>query len=162
MKNNKGTTIVELLAGSFIFTIIAVSVFTLMVSVVSLYSKSNDLSEINFIFDNVSKIMLNDVNNARKIAISETELKIIGQDSITYKIHDGIPQKSVNNSDYYPIFEKGYYKNKTLNLEYYDKNYEQIIKVKENLEVFIIRLIILSKDNVTSTRDYAVRPLGLG
>ena len=156
LKNKKGMTLVEAVAGIMVFAVIAATVTTILVSVSKAYVKSNDLAETNLLLNNLSREVLSELRSASGVTVSGSKIKIrTGSKTVLYSVENGFLYR-----DETPVFDEKYYNGKTMALAYYAD--EQETEISPNPDEFIVRVKILSADNrVTISRDYAVKPLGL-
>ena len=60
--NSKGMTLIELLVGLFVFSIIAVSVLTVLVSSLGAYMRARDYAEVNTLMDNLSALVMDSIS----------------------------------------------------------------------------------------------------
>lgn len=160
VKNKKGMTLMELIVGMLVFFIIAISVTAALPSILGAYTKSNDLAEINTIFNSLTLEMLNDLSDASYVAVSEPTLTIkTNKKTVVYDIGTG-DYSGLLLKDGKPVLDISYYKGKTVNLKYYDENGDILSGVAA--QAVVVRMILLSGDGeIMATRDYASKPLGL-
>ena len=145
LKNKKGMTLVEVVISLIIMSLIAVSVSQLMVSFTTLYARVNSIAETNTIFDNISNEILNDLREAKSVAINGDEIRIQKQmTTVKYDVHDERVRR--NGAD---VFKKEFYKNKTVGLSF-----------EENTGT-VTFTIFLTSDGAEIDRSYVVRPLGM-
>ena len=86
--DTRGITLVELLVGLVVFSIVAIAVLTVMVSSLGAYIRARDLSEINTLMDSLSALVMDDVISATELApgLSENEFTITTVYEIKYFI----------------------------------------------------------------------------
>ena len=159
LNSKSGMTLVEVLVGMLVFAILATCVTWILIPITKFYTQTNDLSETNLLLDNLSDQMLDDLWGAIDVAASGTSLTIrTNADTVVYDI--GIDEnEGLLCKDERPIFERKYYKGKTINLEYLDTEENPISGTAPS--AFIIRITLLSDGTAVESRDYAAKPLVL-
>lgn len=172
LKNKNGMTMIELIVGMLVFSIIAISASTILVPTLRAYAKANDLAEINTLLDNLSAEVLDDISRATEVTITNTgiapdtntEIKIkTNVNTVTYDATSGLLCM-----DGTPVLHEDYYKGKTVRLECYkdDKSvplYDLTTSDGTLPSTFYVRMTLFSSEgNVMASRDYAVNLFLLG
>ena len=149
-------TLVEAIAGILIFAIIAASATTILASVSRAYVKANDLAEANVLLNSLSSVILTDLRYTSGVTVSGSEIEIkTGSGTVVYDVEDGLLYR-----DERPVFDRQYYKGKTIAMEYYADDGES--EAEENPIKFIVRIKLFSESKALMvSRDYATRPLVL-
>ena len=159
LRNKKGMTLVEVLVGMLVFTILVTLITWILVPITRFYTQTNDLAETNLLLDNLSNQMLDDLWGAVDVAASGTELTIrTNADTVVYDIGTDNNEGLICKDDR-PILDRKYYKGKTINLEYLDTDEKLISGTAPS--AFLIRITLLSDGAIVASRDYAVKPLVL-
>ena len=155
LRNKKGVTLIELIVGMVLFTIITTSITAVMVPMLRNYAKANELAECNTLLDNVANQIISDISVATA-PVAHTEfadiisITVDSPGDVTYTVIDGLLQKNGA-----PVLAKSYYKNKSVSFS---------CKPAASAEgtAYILTVIIISDtDGEMIRRDYAVRPLVL-
>lgn len=169
--NKKGMTLIELIAAMLVFTVIATTVTTVLVSITKVYIKANDLAESNLLLDNLSAELMEDLTSATDIEFSDT---INDAKALTVVTGKGKTVYDFNSEGYLTrdygsgpvlVLDKGYYKNKTAGVSYGYADASPLTNGSIQKAEMLFTLTIYTDDNGTSipmvSRTYAVKPLGL-
>ena len=144
----------EILVGSLMFALIAVTVTAVLAPMMLTFMKANDLAEYNKLLDNVGNIIVSDINRASEA------LPVSGENSVAITVSAGntvvytAPGGSLlRNGD--PVFPAGFYKGKTVSFD-----------VRETTPGYTVTVTVSligrpAAVGVTLERDYSVRPLML-
>jgi prepilin-type N-terminal cleavage/methylation domain-containing protein len=143
VSNQKGVTLIELVVGMFLLSLIIGAASIVLVPTMAAYDAANNLAEVNTLLDNLANEIVNEMNRATEIVILDDSIRI--NDFIEYGVNDDglLYRNSVNN----PVFEKEFYKNKTVDLEF-----------SESGVVYTVEITI---QPLGRSREYAVSPIGL-
>ena len=113
-KSKKGLTLMELIVGMLMFSIIGVAVSLTLAPTLMAYTRANDFAEYNTLLDNVANQIINDLSQL-------TQTPVIAQDDITittskvkvrYFIENGILMKEIAGNVPWPVFADDFYKRK--------------------------------------------------
>ena len=166
-QDKRGISLVEIMVGMLIFSIISMTIIVIMFPTLNSINKTKDLSEMGIFADNISAQIINDTKMANIIELSkESEpgdtLTLVNQEhTIVYKVIDGRIKRNYDaqkNEDGAMIFNdlvsSKYYENKGVEV-----SYEAIIS--ETVTVGCkVKLKILNKEKETAiTREYSVLSL---
>lgn len=159
-----GVTIIEIIVGMLLFSVIAMSISSILVPVLRTYANANELAEMNTLLDNLANEITSDFASARSITFSGPEENMTATvDSVfTYAVDRGILFKNIT-----PVLPANYYKRKTVTVTYYDASgYGDVAwtasppSVTSSTSSYIISITLLNGDgNPMISREYAVRPL---
>lgn len=165
LKNKKGITMIEMVVGMLVFSIIAISVTTILVPVLNAYSKANDLAEINTLLGNLSAEILDDLARSTSATVSDSGTKLTittNANTIVYDI-----DAATGETDGFlcrngiAVLHEGFYKNKTVSVEYCDSD-GATLSDGDVPAKFYVRLTLTSSEGTTmASRDYAVNLLRL-
>lgn len=176
LKNKHGMTMIELIVGMLVFSIIAISVSTILVPTLRAYAKANDLAEINTLLDNLSAEILDDISRADKVTLSggSTNLRIeTNVNTVIYDIGASAPNEGLLCRDGTPVLHEDYYKGKTVRLECYQDDKSALLDdgtishdtISDGTmpSTFYVRMTLISSEgNDMASRDYAVNLFLLG
>ena len=161
MRNKKGVTLLEIVVGLMIMSVLAVTAASLVMPVMRVYVNANELAEYNALLDNVANKMVRDLSLA---AITEPQ-GLGTADDITITTNTGILHYTISNGsggneagvllrNNTPVFSKLHYRNKSVSFV--------VTAPVPNERAYILSLTVSSDDSTTSiNREYAVRPLTL-
>lgn len=157
LKSKRGTTLMELIIGMVISVIIASYVSAILAPMLTVFNRSNDLAEVNTLFDNISEEMINDFSRATAITVASDGRSVnisTGYGEVLYDRLDGGVDNELRRNNIL-VFAKDYYKRKHLSV--------QIISVSNNINApFTLRISVANRNNEPlASRDYAVSPLFL-
>ena len=62
VKNKKGLTLMELIVGILMFSIISVAISMLLAPILSSYARANDFAEYNALLDNIANQIIDDIS----------------------------------------------------------------------------------------------------
>lgn len=148
LKSKKGMTLVELLAGMLIFTIIAAASSVILSSMLKASIKANDLAEYSVLLDNAANQMISDMSEAASLDIGSSTITINNPNNIEYTIGEGGDLQR-NGS---PVFSEEYYKNKKIGFTCKDLDNG----------AYVLTVVLIGSDEAELiSRDYAVKPLAL-
>lgn len=162
LKNKSGTTLMELIIGMVISVIIAAYVSAILAPMLTVFNRSNDLAEVNALFDNISEEMINDFSRATAITVDHDNDSVTistGYGDVVYTNLSGgtgndILKRGTTPSNGIPVFAEGYYKRKHLIVE--------ILPNGNITDSFTLNLSVNnSKEELLAERVYAVSPLFL-
>lgn len=124
IKNKQGLTLVEVVVGFLIFTILFMGVSAVLVPTLNTYAKANDMAELTTLMNTASAEITNDlsqsVRNAEISGSGNDEIKIyVGGNVIDYRVTTGgIIERSFNGNTPAPIFDERYYKGKSVDMSF--------------------------------------------
>ncbi len=170
-QDKRGISLVEIMVGMLIFSIISMTIIVIMFPTLNSINKTKDLSEMGIFADNISAQIINDTKMANIIELSkESEpgdtLTLVNQEhTIVYKVIDGRIKRNYDaqkNEDGAMIFNdlvsSKYYENKSVNV-----SYDTITKVVGTKTITLgckIKIEVLNKEGETAiTREYSVLSL---
>ena len=165
--NKKGLTLIELIMAMLVMTIIMIAVTSAFLPTLKAYEKANDLAEVNTLLDNISTLILNDVNRAVEIPDPNPDPNIapgINVDfslktsvSIIYYRDEGVVRRRVQGFGDEALLPNQYYKFRR------GENVFSVTKMEleENAGVATLTLAITSVDGWSRERTYTARPIGL-
>ena len=170
-QDKRGISLVEIMVGILIFSIISMTIIVIMFPTLNSINKTKDLSEMGIFADNISAQIINDTKMANIIELSkESEpgdtLTLVNQEhTIVYKVIDGRIKRNYDaqkNEDGAMIFNdlvsSKYYENKSVNV-----SYDTITKVVGTKTITLgckIKIEVLNKEGETAiTREYSVLSL---
>jgi len=154
LKNKKGMSLMEILVGTLMFALIAVTVTAVLAPMMLTFMRANDLAEYNKLLDNVGNIIVSDISRASE-ALPES-----GENSAVITVSTGntvvytAPAGSLlRNGE--PVFPAGFYKGKTISFN-----------VSKTTPGYTVTVTVSSAGRpaaVASTleRDYSALPLML-
>jgi len=170
LKNKKGLTLLELIVGLLIFSIIAVAVSTTLAPTLFAYMRANHFAEYNTLLDNLANQIISDISQANSlIDTNELDVLITGTgDQITistptrvirYTVNAGILQKATGNGDYFDVFSRDFYNRKDLSIRL-----NQVDNSGGSIGTAYILTVRLRENSTPGStfeieREYAVRPL---
>jgi len=153
-KNKKGMSLMEILVGSLMFALIAITVTAVLSPMMLTYMRANDLAEYNKLLDNVGNIIVSDLSRASEA------LPVSGENSVVITVSRGNTVEYtayggslLRNGD--PVFPAGFYKGKTVSFD-----------VSETTPGYTVTVTVSSTGRpaavgVTLERDYSALPLML-
>ena len=185
LKCKKGLTLIELIVGIVMFSIIAIAISTALAPTLFSYMRANDFAEYNALLDNIANQMINDlsqstdkpvfddtagaggwaIDNSGRLTIT-TNIRVI-----TYSLRQadvrvidnigGVLQKEGINTDgdleFFDVFSEDFYKRKSLSFMLED--------VPGTVPAYTLTLRLRENSNLGNifeiSREYAVRPLML-
>jgi len=179
-KNKKGMTLMELIVGMIMFSIIAVSVSMALAPTLFAYMRANDFAEYNALLDNIANQIVGDLTLATKTPIFDEDTQTLTISTrgrmVTYQVNDGVLQRlrevrgDREDDDgeplddefiYDDVFSRDFYKRKELEIELTLPN-------DPDANTFILTIRLTSTATMASTgqgftidREYLVRPLML-
>ena len=176
--NNKGMTLIELLVGLFVFSVIAVAVLTVLVSSLGAYMRARDYAEVNTLMDNLSALVMDEISGMTpNPPLAESEppdekdgdvRTIFTTRYIVYSIHEADPphdtrrilmwEREVDDGSgtrvRAPVLESNFYR--TISLD------DAEIDVDEDKGIVTLTLTVTPGNRGTPiTRSYTARPVGL-
>jgi type II secretory pathway pseudopilin PulG len=156
LKNKKGMTLIEIIVGSLLFTLLVATVFTVLSPMMLAYSRANSLAEYNMVLDEVGNRIISDMAQASAVTPGTDTLGLtINSVQVTYSIGvaDGLLYRQTG-TDPIPVFHPDFYRGKQVNFT--------VTGASPN---FTLAVTIDSPSGgrgvsgATITREYAVRPL---
>jgi prepilin-type N-terminal cleavage/methylation domain-containing protein len=151
--NQKGITLSELIVTMLVMSIIMLAVTTVFLPMYNAYVNANEMAEINALFNTISALVMDDVENAGEIDDSTFTLKYGGAPSITYTVDAAEGFLRRNGS---LILEPGYYRNKRVDID--------IVSMPLS-GTCTVTLSIYNREGDPSldaiTRSYVARPIGM-
>ena len=186
LKSKKGFTLMELIVGILMFSIIAIVVSTALSPTLFAYMRANDFAEYNSLLDNIANQIINDLNQSTEEprfiaatggapvppggwAVDNTRRLVITTNTrtIAYTIRNtqpgagGVLQREGVNAtgvaQLFDVFSEDFYKRKSVSFAFAQPD------PTEN--VFILTIRLRENSNLGNIfeidREYAVRPLML-
>jgi len=104
-RDNYGLTLVELIVGLAIFSIVTASAMSIFAPMMRIMIRTNEISEYNTLFDNTAKIIINDLTRATatprwavvqigeppdEVTVNQLQMTIGFPNAVTYHILDGV------------------------------------------------------------------------
>ena len=160
LKSKKGLTMVELIIGMVILSIIISMATAVMAPMMQFQRQANELAEQNALLDNLANQIVHDMSKAiDKPAQSGNEITIPigtgGGGNITYTLIEGIIWRQQVDDNYnVPLLPDGFYRNFIVTVM-------DINQVPDANGTAYLLTLELSNDRRTFTRDYAVRPIAI-
>ena len=155
LKKKKGLSLMEILVGSLMFALIAVTVTSVLAPMMLAYSRANDFAEYNTLLDIVGNRIANDMAQASEIRQENNPLIMVVRGSvITYTVDgNGVLLTSIGDNDLSPVFPPRFYRGKTIDFS-----------IDETAPGYTIEVTIgpatgQAAIGSTISRQYAVRPL---
>ena len=170
-QDKRGISLVEIMVGMLIFSIISMTIIVIMFPTLNSINKTKDLSEMGIFADNISAQIINDTKMANIIELSkESEpgdtLTLVNQEhTIVYKVIDGRIKRNYDGQKdeggtkiFNDLVSSKYYENKSVNV-----SYDTITKVVGTKTITLgckIKIEVLNKEGETAiTREYSVLSL---
>ena len=169
-EDSKGISLVEIMVGMLIFSIISITIIVIMFPTLNSINKTKDLSEMGIFADNISVEITNEIKMANTIEITkdsnEDTLTIVNQEhTVVYKTIDGRIKRNYDaqkdedgNLIFSDLVSSKYYENKGVKV-----HYEAITKTLNEKSVTVgctLKLEILNREKETAiTREYSVLSL---
>ena len=144
----------EILVGSLMFALIAITVTAVLSPMILTFMRANDLTEYNKVLDNVGNIIVSDISRASEALPASGEnnvaITVSNGNTVVYTAPGG---SLLRNGE--PVFPPGFYKNKTVSFE-----------VSQTTPGYTVTVTVSSEGRpaavgVTLERDYSVLPLML-
>lgn len=183
IKNEKGITLVEIMVGLLIFSIVTTIVIMIMYPTLSTISKTKQLAEYGMIADDILSEISNDIRKTKptekigedsityiqlsKIDESDTEFKVLSVTTtenlkVTYIVDQSDKKLKRNYNDEKDSENKFVY-NDVLPIRYYDNmqlniKYEYLKDESNNIKGCKVIIQIGKTDRDFITREYAVVP----
>ena len=160
-QDKRGISLVEIMVGMLIFSIISITIIVIMFPTLNSINKTKDLSEMGIFADNISAEIINDIKMANSIESGDTLTLVNQEHTIVYKVIDGRIKRNYDGQKdeggtkiFNDIVSSKYYENKGVEV-----SYEAIIS--ETVTVGCkVKLKILNKEKETAiTREYSVLSL---
>ena len=154
LKSKEGMTLTELIVGMVLFAIVAAAASAMLVPMLRIYTKANNLAECNTLLDNVANQIIGDLLESTKEPEWDNDhpsitVTIDDPGDVLYTIGDGVLLKNGE-----PVLKKNFYKGKSVSF----------ICAREGTTDKSYRLTVIitsDRDGEMIRRDYAVRPLVL-
>ena len=154
LKRKKGITLIEIIIGSLLFALVAVTVTTVLTPMLMTFSIANDLAEYNLLLDNIGNQIAGDMSQASEINFTGDTLIInTSSGEIIYSTTDGLLVRSISGEPVNPVFAADFYKGKTVSFTVSgtSPNYTLHLTINPATGPGTTAAVI--------TRDYAVQPL---
>jgi type II secretory pathway pseudopilin PulG len=158
LKNKKGMTLMELIVGSMMFAIIAITVTSVLSPMLRAYVRANDIAEYNTLLDSVANRIISDLSESiyPPIISGNNQVTIRKPHNVIYTVPASGDNAGILHRDGIPVFSGHYYKNKSVSF-IVTQNTSAGVGVSYTLTVTIIR----DSDGFPIPRNYTVRPLAL-
>ena len=153
--SNKGMSLVELIIGMFIFSVVVTSAIAIMVPILRTMARANQLAEVNPLLDNIANQIIRDLSASTLAPIyddNELFITIDGSDSVEFTIEDDI---LIRNGD--AVLPSQFYKGNALSFTVDEKEDED----NEIGLVYELTIILTDTTGAVFSRTYDVRPLVL-
>ena len=155
--NKKGTSLMEILVGSLMFALLAVTVSTVLTPMIMAMTRANDLAEYNTLLDNVANQITSDITQAiAPLELGQNTITIItNKGTLTYclrneKTNGGILQIIEGENPARDVFSPGFYKHKLIS---FSAEYDE----EKQLYTLTVTVSPETATSPTFTRDYVVR-----
>ncbi|MCL2068964.1 MAG: hypothetical protein FWH00_03605 [Oscillospiraceae bacterium] len=150
LKNKKGVTMVELMAGLMLFTISVSAIGAVLAPMMQVYSRANELAEVSTLLDGAANHLISDLASA-------TAPPQWGGDTVTIEINNTaavytVDTQGVLRKNGSPVLPGSYYRRHTVSFG------------GANAEPGLSELTVTitnTRSGVAVSREYAVRPLML-
>jgi len=168
-RNKKGMTLMELIVGILMFSILSIAVSVILAPVLTSFMRANDFAEYNALLDNIANHLINDISQSTSEPIFEEGVWAQDDDGIfltiftqnrviRYAVMGNILQREGldenNNTVLFDVFSEDFYRRKLVCF---------MIETDENPDItayFIsVRLTERGNAGFEIVRRYAVRPL---
>ena len=180
IKNKKGLTLMELIVGMLMFTIIAITLSVILAPILSAYTRANDFAEYNALLDNIANQIISDLSQSRDLSkeippvinprfIPSTDpeaggwadstggtLTIVTQNRIIYSVEGGILQRNEHD-----VFAADFYKRKHVSFRLVGNPPTPTSPRSYTLTVRLTEAREPGAASFEIQREYAVRPLML-
>jgi len=164
LKNKKGITLVELLVGLLLLSIIVAAAGSTIAPMLKVYSKANEIAEWNTLLDNLANQMVSDLSEMT-VPIedqpgagpwSDNITFTAGWRTITYTVDaNGMLLKSINSAAPHLVLPADFYKRKSVGFSIREE-------VPERAYMLTVSITPpAGETGETISRDYAIRPLVL-
>jgi len=159
LKNKKGMTLMELIVGLLLLSIVVTAAGASLAPMLKVYAKANDIAEWNTLLDTIANHMISDMAEMTvpPATMRDDEIAFTaGLNDISYSVdaNSGVLLKSVNDSVPKAVLTEGYYKRKSVSFS--------CASAGGTSTAYILTITIASESSTeTISRDYAVRPLAL-
>lgn len=171
LKNRKGMTLIELLIGMLIFSIIMAAVSSVFAPTLRVYYSAIELAECNSLLNSLSAEILHDISRAEKksdgsagITASSTSILIhrkTGTIEYGTKVY-GASGKLLLTRNGTPVLGEQFYKGKSLILSFRNPDADKSEISGAFPDSFYVRLTLQRADGTELvTRDYAAAPIGM-
>jgi prepilin-type N-terminal cleavage/methylation domain-containing protein len=165
----KGLTMIELLVGMMVFSIIALSVSAIVVPFMRISSSANDFSENNILLTRISGEIISDMNRAISLTLTTDNVLIIGlgaRGTIVYSVcpDEGLLQNGDSKDRLFNVYDEMFYKGRTVGLQFMDINEYPFLPSADNVDItqpVKLKITLFSGGEPSLSRIYAVNPLGL-
>jgi prepilin-type N-terminal cleavage/methylation domain-containing protein len=153
----KGLTLMEMLMAMLVLSIITVAVSSVFMPVYMIYARANDLSEINTLLDNLSAVIMGDVEDATEVEAAPFKITFGGSPAAVYSIVDESDHPAAVG---YLYRDDGVVEGKVLEPAFY-KGKRVAIAHGEAGGLVTVTLTLYSNGTVMASRSYAARPLAM-
>ena len=151
LHNKKGISLIEILVGSLMFALIAITVTAVIAPMMMAYVRANNLAEYNTLLDSVGNQIVSDLARSTSAPVQMgadvVEITINTDRNIVYTVENG---SLIRNGS--PVFADGFYKGKSINflVEEDKSGYAVVVTVESGGET-----------GMAIERTYTIRPLML-
>jgi len=118
LKNKQGLTLIEVIVGSLLFGLVAITVFTVIAPMMQAFMISNDLAEYNMVLDSVGNKITSEIAQASEVTPVANGVVVTTDAGDTYYYVDGngvLRRTSGNipgdNDEF--VFQPGFYRGKS-------------------------------------------------
>ena len=163
--DRRGVTLVELIVAILVFSVITIAVTSVFAPILRTYDHANNIAEANSLLDNISALIINDIDNAMEVAdssspfLEDSPFTIRTARMVSFYINaDGIMMRSVSDQRA-ELLPKDFYKSRG------DGTVFTIGSASSSFDnltgVVTISLTLRSIDGWELEREYTARPVGL-
>ena len=174
LKSKKGLTLMELIVGILMFTIISITISMLLAPILMSYTRANDFAEYNALLDNIANRIVNDLSQSTMPPVFTPDPGPWAQDDgiflevftnnriIRYALSGGVLQRAdrldaAGDPDLHDVFSEDFYRRKDVSF--------MLEEADENPDFTGYRLTVRLTERRTAGfqiyREYAIRPLML-
>lgn len=174
LKDHRGMSLIELMIGMFVFAVVITATLYIFVPLMDTMVRSNEVAEYNTLFDNVANLIISDISsltlmpggnldlNDGPVSLNTNRLITYDKDSIQDSdtgMREGTIRRNGN-----PLLPERFAGERT------DISFRLALDSDPDIEVVYLLTVSLTRrnprtgeinENLTITRDYAVRPLVL-
>ena len=154
LKNKKGMTLIEIVVGSLLFSMVVITVSAVLAPMMTAYMRANNIAEYNTLMDNIGNMIVSDIAQASEVTPGNPLVLVIQGTEVYYTVENGILQRGDSLTDPYDVFPSGYYRGKAIDFN-----------VEQTPPGYTVSVTVSSPgggvgaSSAVLTRDYAVRPL---
>jgi prepilin-type N-terminal cleavage/methylation domain-containing protein len=163
LADQQGVTMIELIISIVVISIITVAVTTVFSPMLRTFQRAHSIAEANAMMDSIAMLMLDDINNAVRIATPPAKNVITIEKpnyTVTYTVAGGIIMQTFTAPGVaavppFPLFDAEFYRRKTVSFEWTINNGIITLSLRVDGPTELIGTAW------HRTREYVTRPLGL-